>query len=131
MTYILYNKDHTIKTFMDFIADVHLEEGETFSVTSDTFVQYAALFVLSHAGVPCMTVYAKVGDPAVVIDVSAPGNAEVSVDVNNSAQVVTLTDGKGSLTLPTDTAGNYLVAPTDRQAFCSAGTGSILVIVIV
>jgi hypothetical protein len=129
MTYILYNPDRSIKTFMDTIDDVVLAEGETWAYIDQSFEEYAARFVLSHGGNTCLNVYAKVGDAELLIDIRAPGNESVSVDVNGQAQEVALTEGKGSIHIPTDAAGAYFLAPTDRQNFCAAGCGSLLVTV--
>jgi len=129
MTYILYNPDHTIKTFMDFIADVPLQPGESFTRSPLTFEQYSKLFELSHNGITAQTVEAHVGDPAVLIEVSAPGQTEVDVSINGQAQAIPLTDGRGSITIPTDQPGRFTLTPADRQRFCAAGSGSLLVIV--
>lgn len=129
MTYILYNPDHTIKTFMDFIADVPLQPGESFIRSPLTFEQYSKLFELSHNGITAQTVEAHVGDPAVLIDVSAPGQAEVDVSINGQAQAIPLTDGRGSITIPTDQPGRFTLTPADRQRFCAAGSGSLLIVV--
>jgi len=130
MTYIIYNSDHTIKTFMDYIADVPLAPGETFALTGQAFEEYAARFVLSCKGTSCNTVYAHVGDPALEIDVSAPGQETVAVNVNGEPQTVPLTDGQGSFTLATDTPCTYLIGPADRQTFCAAGSGALLVVIL-
>jgi hypothetical protein len=129
MTYILYNPGHTIKTFMDYMSDVPLQQGESFTLSPLSFEEYSQQFVLSHNAQPCDTVMVHVGDPAVLIDVSAPGQAEVGVSVNGQAQTVTLTNGRGSFLLPTDREGRFILTPADRQHFCTAGSGSLLVVI--
>lgn len=129
MTYVLYNPDHTIKTFMEYIADVPLAPGETFALSSLSFEEYAAQFVLSCEGQSCCTVYTQVGAPAVVIDVSAPGLSSVDVAVNGQAQTVSLTNGKGSFTLDTSTPQEYRIEPADCTRFCPAGASSLAVII--
>jgi hypothetical protein len=129
MTYILYNPDHSIKTFMDYMSDVPLQQGESFTLSPLSFEEYSQQFVLSHNTNPCDTVIVHVGDPAVLIDVSAPGQIEVGVSVNGQAQIVTLIDGRGSFLLPTDQKGRFIIQPADRQHFCAAGSGSLLVVI--
>jgi hypothetical protein len=130
MTYIIYNPDGSIKTFMDIIADVPLAPGETVEQSDLSFEDYGARFVLNHNGLACQTVFAHVDDADIVIDVSAPGVESLSVDVNDQAQFVSLTNGKGSLTLPTTTPGAFALAPSDRHAYTKAGSGSLIVIVL-
>jgi hypothetical protein len=129
MTYIVHNPDGTIKTFMDTIADLPLAPGETVEQSNLSFEDYAALFVLSHNGQECQTVYVHVGDAPVLIDVSVPGVETVSVDVNDQAQFVSLTNGRGSLTITTETPGAFTLAPSDRRTYSKAGSGSLIVIV--
>ncbi len=130
MTYVIYNPDGTIKTFMDTIADVPLAPGETVEQSELSFADYAARFVLSHNGQESQTVFAHVGEAAVVIDVSVPGVETVSVDVNDQAQFVSLINGRGSLTITADTPGSFTLAPSDRHKYSKAGSGSLLVIVL-
>jgi hypothetical protein len=129
MTYILYKSDHTIKGFMDYIADVPLAPGESFATSPLMFEQYAELFVLSHNGQTCCAVEAHVGDDPVLIDVSAPGQSSIQLSVGNDIQTVHLTDGKGTLTLATDRAARIPITAADRTTFCPAGEGSLLVII--
>jgi hypothetical protein len=130
MTYIIYNPNGTIKTFMDTIEDVPLAPGETVEQSALSFENYAARFVLSHNGEPSLTVRAHVGDPAIVIDVSAPGVETIAVDMNGEQQFVSLSNGQGSITLPTTTPGTFALAPSDRHTYSPAGSGSLCVIVL-
>ena len=129
MTYIILKEDKTIKTYLDRIDDVLLEEGETFKRVEDTFEAYSERFVVSHNGVRCLTVNSVIGADPVLIDISAPGYSEVAVTVSGAAQVIPLVEGKGSFSLPTDVPGRYCVEPADKTLFCAAGYGSLLVIV--
>ena len=115
---------------MDYIADVPLADGETFAKVKASFEKYSNRFVLSCKGQTCSTVLAHVSDPAVVIDVSVPGEIQTAVDVNGVSQIVPLTNGKGSFTIPTTKAGTYQVTPTDRFTYCAAGVGSLSVMVL-
>ncbi len=130
MTYLVYAADRTLKTFLEKIDDLQLAEGETFSVSPLSFIDYAQRFVLSHDGQPCRTVYVHCGEPDVVIDVSAPGEASVSVAVNDEAREVALQDGHGQILLPTSSAGAFCLGPGDRTRYCAAGEGSLLVNVL-
>jgi hypothetical protein len=129
MTYILYNADHTIKGFMDYIADVSLAPGESFSLSPLSFEQYADRFVLSHAGQTCNAVEVQVGDPDVLIDVSAPGQESIKLSVGEDIQTVYLTDGRGQLRVTTDRPARVPITAADRTTFCPAGSGSLLVII--
>jgi hypothetical protein len=130
MTYLVYAADRTLKTFLEKIDDLRLAEGETFAVSPLSLINYAQRFVLSHDGQPCRTVYVQRGEPDVVIDVSAPGEASVSVAVNDEAREVALQDGHGQILLPTSSAGAFCLGPGDRTRYCAAGEGSLLVNVL-
>lgn len=127
MTYILYNPDGSIKTFMDNIANVSLQEGEMFATSPLSFEEYAAQFELSVKGATCITVFAHVGDPAEEVAISAPGNESVSVDINGEPQLIQLESGRGTLTLPTTAPAEFILTPTDKHTFCPAGAGSICI----
>lgn len=129
MISIIYNPDGSIKTFAENVADVQLQPGEKVEDLPVTFEEFAARFVLSHNGMPCQTVYAHVGDAPVQVQVSAPGFSSVAVDVNGTPQTVELTNGTGTLTLPTDAPGRFALSPSDGTAFCRAGWGSLLVVI--
>lgn len=129
MISIIYNPDGSIKTFAEDVSDLQLLPGETVGELPVTFEEYAARFVLSHNGQPCQTVFARVGDAPVQVQVSAPGFTSVAVDVNGTPQTVELTNGTGTLTLPTDAPGRFALSPTDSTAFCRAGWGSLLVVI--
>lgn len=129
MTYIIYNSDRTIKTYLERIDDVVLQDGETFKKIDQEFEEYASRFVISCEGQTCLAIRRKVGADPVVIEISAPGYTEVSISVAGSPQSVTLTEGKGSISLPTDSPGRYAIEPADRTLFCAAGNGSLLVVV--
>lgn len=129
MISIVHNPDGTIKTFADNVADVQLLPGETVEELPVTFEEFAARFVLSHNGQPCQTVFLCVGDAPVQVQVSAPGFTSVAIDVNGTPQTVELTNGSGTLTLPTDAPGRFALSPADRVAFCQAGWGSLLVVI--
>lgn len=129
MIKVIYNPDGTIKTFFEGDANWQLEDGESLLELPTTFEEYAARFVLSCQGKTCQTIYVPVGAPPVEVQISAPGQASVDVDVNGQAQTVPLSAGVGTLTLPTEAPALFALAPTDRVAFCMAGCGSILVVV--
>jgi hypothetical protein len=130
MTYIIYNPDSSIKTFLDQIEDTVLAPGETAEQSELSFQEYAERFVLSHDGMSCMTGIAHMGDPEVVIDVSAPGVETVFVDINGVANFVSLSNGRGSLTLPTSAPASFALAPSDRHTYSAAGSGGLLVLVL-
>lgn len=127
MIYILYNPDGTIKTYMQNASDVVLAPGEIYTSSPLSMDQYAARFVLSHQGRSCYTITAHVGDPAILIDVSAPGCDSVSVNVNGEEKIVNLSEGKGVIELETAKAGTFFLRPTNRRQFCSAGKGQLTV----
>jgi hypothetical protein len=129
MTFILYNPDGTIKTFMTYIADVPLAAGETYTETEESFEEVAAKFALSHFGEGCVTVRAHTGDPDIVIDVCATGLQSVSVDVNGDPHIVPLINDHGSITIPTNAPGTFALAPTDKRTFAAAGSGYLVVLV--
>lgn len=129
MISIVYNADGTIKNYAENNDDLCLMPGESIVELPITFEEFAARFVLSHNGQPCLTVYARTGDAPVQVQVSAPGNTSVAVDVNGTPQTVELTNGTGTLTLPTDTPGRFSLTPADRVAFCQAGRGSLLIVI--
>lgn len=129
MISIIYNPDGTIKTFAEEFSDLQLLAGETTADLPITFEEFAARFVLSHNGQPCLTVYARVGDAPVQVQVSVPDHTSVAVDVNGTPQNVELTNGTGVLILPTDAPGRFSLTPADRVAFCQAGWGSLLVVI--
>jgi len=129
MTYIIFNPDGTIKSFAESNEGAVLEPGEACTESPLSFQEVAALFELSHNGQTCQTVYAHVGDPAVEVTVRAPGQTTVEVGVNGTAQTVQLTNGAGTLTLPTTAPIAYALAPADRHKFCIAGAGSLCIIV--
>ena len=129
MISIVYNSDGTIKTFAEDVSDLQLLPGETVAELPLTFDEFAARFVLSHNGQPSQTVYARKGDAPVQVQVSAPGFSTVAVDVNGTPQTVELTNGSGTLTLPTDASSRFSLTPADCVAFCRAGGGSLLVVV--
>lgn len=128
MTTLIYNPDGTIKNFVSSIEGLELQPGETTLESPLSFAEYAARFSLSHNGQTCQTVFAHVGDAPVEIEVSAPGQSTVDVDVNGQVQTVPLSNGRGILAIPTDTPGPIPLAPADRRTFCAAGDGSLLVV---
>jgi hypothetical protein len=127
MIYIISNPDGTIKTYMQNASDIVLVPGENIVISPLSMDQYAARFVLSHQGQSCCTVTAHVGDPAILIDISVPGCESASVDVNGEEKVINLLDGKGVIELGTTKAGTFLLSPTNRKQFCSAGNGQLTV----
>lgn len=129
MVYIVYNPDRTIKTYMDQIEDYPLAEGETYSVSKKSMLQYSKLFVISYKGQPCVAVHAKVGDPPLIIDVACPKVASVDVLINGTRQTVALTNGTGTVQIPTTAPQVYEILPADRQTYCAAGAGSLLIAV--
>lgn len=129
MISIVYNSDGTIKTFAEDVSDLQLLPGETVAELPLTFEEFASRFVLSHNGQPCQTVFARVGDAPVQVQVSAPGFSSVAVDVNGTPQTVELINGTGTLTLPTDAPCRFSLTPADSIALCRAGCGSLLVVV--
>jgi hypothetical protein len=129
MTYIILKADQRIKTYLERVDDLVLEEGETIRQVQDTFEEYAKRFVVSHNSVPCLTVTGKAGGEPVTIEISAPGYSEAAVRVGDDIQTVALVGGRGSLTLPAEVPGRYCIGPADQTVFCSAGYGSLLVIV--
>ena len=129
MTYIIYNSDRTIKTYLERIDDLLLQYGETFKKIDQDFEEYASRFVISCEGQTCLTIRRKVGENPVVINVSAPGCTEVGIKVAGILQIVTLIEGEGSITISTGSPGRFAIEPADRTLFCAAGNGSLLVVV--
>ena len=127
MTCILHNADGSIKSFMEQATDLPLQPGETVTLSPLPMAEYAKKFTLSCCGKTCHTVAARVGDPDIVIDVSAPDCETAGVSINDMEQTVSLDHGSGQLTLSTAMAGTYLLGPTDRNRFCAAGNGSLCV----
>jgi hypothetical protein len=129
MINVIYDPSGEIRYYVESTEGLILEPGETIQEINVTFEEFAARFTLSHKGQTCQTVYAHAGDPPVEINVTAPGYASASVDVNGQAQTIPLTNGAGTLFIPTSAPGRFALAPTDRRAFCAAGNGSILVVI--
>jgi hypothetical protein len=127
MTCILHNADGSIKSFMDHATDLPLQPGETVSVTLLPMAEYAQRFMLSYCGKTCHTVTAIVGDPEIIIDVSAPDCETVRVSINKVEQNVALDHGSGQLILSTTQPGTYMLGPADRNRFCDVGNGSLCV----
>ncbi len=127
MTCILHNADGSIKSFMEQVTDLPLQPGETVTLTPLPMTEYAQRFTLSCCGKTCHTVTTKMGDPEVVIDISAPDCETVGVSINDVEQIVSLDHGAGQLILSTARAGTFLLGPADRSRFCAAGNGSLCV----
>jgi hypothetical protein len=130
MVYVTYNPDGSIKSFSEDpgAALVVTDEAlHSLPLDMDTF---ATRFMLSHKDICCYTVTARVGDPALEVNVYAPGLDSVSVAVNGIAQDVILESGRGVIKIATDKPGDFILSPADRTRFCAAGYGSISVILL-
>ncbi len=125
MVYVTYNPDGSIKSFSEDpgAARVVVDEAlHSLPLDMDTF---ATRFMLSYKDICCYTVTARVGDPAVEVNVYAPGCDVVSVAVNGIAQDVILESGRGVVMIATDKPGEFLLSPADPTRFCPAGYGSL------
>lgn len=127
MVYVIYNADGTIKTFMQDVTDIRLQTGESYVGLDLDMDGYARRFMLSCNDVCCYTVTAHVGDPAVQVNVYAPGYDSVVVDINGESCEVSLESGRGTIEITTDAAGQFLLSPVDKKLFCAAGSGSLCV----
>jgi hypothetical protein len=125
MTYVLFNPDGTIKSYSQSVEGLVLAPGESYVESSLSMEDYAARFAISHQGMCAATVYAQIGDEPIEVEVSAPGMSTVSVDVNGIPQTVQLTNGRGTILIPTTQAMVFQLSPTDRRTCCAAGNGSI------
>ncbi len=127
MTFIIRNSDRTIKTFAERVDDFILAPGETIDSSPLSFAEYAARLSLSVNGRTGVIIRVASGAPAVVVDVSCPGESEVDLDVNGLPESLQLVDGKAQLILSTETPGVFIIQPADRTVYAPAGNSFLTV----
>lgn len=121
MTFIIRNPDRTIKTFAQRADDFILAPGESIDTSPLSFSEYASRLSLSVSGSNGEIFRVAAGAPAVVVDVSCPGQSEVDLDINGLAESLQLVDGQAQLTLSTQTPGVFIIQPADRTLYAPAG----------
>ncbi len=128
MITVIRSKDGSIKTFSErpFLG-YNLALGETMQLIDTDFVEFAQRFTLTCMGRSGETIQVKQGDPALSVQVSCPGAHTVSVDVNGSIEILTLSDGVAEILLGTDVPGTFIIQPADRTQYCAAGNGLLVV----
>jgi hypothetical protein len=130
MTMVIRNSTGEIKTFMETASGYVPEPGETMEEVPAPFAEYARRLRLSVGGRSGETVRVPVGVGPVAVRVECPGEADVSLRVNGELRVVALEDGAGSVELPYDVLGRFVIAPADRVTFCAAGEAVSVVEVV-
>ena len=131
MITIIRSEDQTIKSFCagsEFTCDT--TAGESVEYLNTDFNEYANRLVISALGKTGITLSLLQGEGGVTVNVSCPGYTNIDLSVNGTIQTVPLANGVGELCLSTQTAGVFVIAPTDRTAFCAAGNGLLCIEVI-
>jgi hypothetical protein len=121
MTVVIRGNAGEIKTFMESASGYVPEPGETIEEVPVPFAEYARRLRLSVDGRSGETVRVPVGVGPVTVRVECPGEKAVSLLVNVEEREVALEDGAGSIMLPCDAAGRFVIAPADRVVYCAAG----------
>jgi hypothetical protein len=130
MTAVIRDSAGNIKTFMQTSAGYVPEPGETLEEVDVPFTDYAVQLRISIDGRSGETVRVPVGSQAVNVRVECPGETAVTLLVSGETQVVALENGDGSLTLPCDVPGRFVIAPADRVTFCAGGEAVSVVEVV-
>lgn len=130
MIYLVRNSDRTIKTYLEKGDDYVLLPGETMEAREISFRQFAAKLRLTVDGRGGELVRVPKGAPPVQVRVEAPLTAEMPLLVNDTVEVVPLSDGAGTLRLGTEQAGLFIIQPFDRATYCAAGEALLAVEVI-
>lgn len=130
MIYIVRNADGTIKAFAQVGEDIVLAPGATMELNPCSFVEYAQRFMLSCQGKSAELITARVGDPALTVEVQCPGHATVDLNINGTVETVPLTYGTGQIQLSTEVPGTFTIQPADRHTYAAAGNGLLTIEVI-
>lgn len=131
MITIIRSEDQTIKSFCAGSEPTcDTTAGEIVEYLNSDFNEYANRLVISALGKTGVTLSVPQGVGDIKVDVSCPGHTSIDLSVNGTIQTVLLVNGMGTLYLSTQTAGIFVVAPTDRTAFCAAGNGLLCIEVI-
>lgn len=120
MIYIVRNADETIKTFSETDNWV-LEDGEKIEVVDSTFSEYANRLRLSSGGISGQTIQVAKNSGDMTVIVSCPGKSSVDLSVNGVKETVSLSGGKGTITLSSAVSGLFLIEPFDKTQYCAAG----------
>jgi hypothetical protein len=94
------------------------------------FSEYANRLVISALGKTGLTLAVSQASEAVPVTISCSGHSAIDISVNGESQTVPLVNGVGEFSLSAQTAGVFVIAPTDRTAFCAAGNGLLCIEVI-
>ncbi|MBP9041530.1 MAG: hypothetical protein KBF64_07130 [Anaerolineaceae bacterium] len=128
MITLIRSKDGTIKTFSPRpFEGYNLALGESIELVDTTFEEFAQRFVVSCMGVSGETLSVKQGSPDLIVNITAPGQSTVDVDINGSIETLTPIDGGFQVVLSTDVPGVFVIQPADRKKFCAAGQGLLVI----
>jgi hypothetical protein len=128
MITIIRSADQTIKSF-GAGADPTCDSaaGESVEYLNTDLNEYATRLTLSAQGKTGVTLSVPLGSDEVTVEVVCQGHSNIDLAMNGIVRTVALVNGKGVMTISTETAGVYVIAPADRVAFCAAGNGLLCV----